>query len=324
MRTQKLGKDLEVSAVGLGCMGMSHAYGRPADKHEMIQLMQEAVQQGCNFFDTAECYIGTNPDGSISYNEELVGEALAPCRDDVILASKCGIQHQGRKLIMDARGKVLRTALEGSLQRLRTDHIDLYYLHRIDPKTPIEVVAETMKKFIQEGKITHWGISEADEDTIRRAHAICPLTAVQNRYSMMYRDYEQLFPVLEELNISFVAFSPLANGLLSDAYRSDSTFDKETDFRATMPQFQPEAFEANKELMETIRKIAKAKNSTPAQISLAWMINKKPYIIPIPGTRKRHRLSENLGAGDIVLRVEEIEMIDHLLDEMPMSDLYGR
>lgn len=325
MRKQRLGKNLEVSAVGLGCMGMSHAYGLPSDKEEMKSLIVEAFKQGCNFFDTAECYVGTNPDGSISYNEELLGEALAPYRDLVIIATKCGIRHgANRELIMDARPEVIRTSLEGSLKRLNTEYIDLYYLHRVDPKTPIEIVAKTMKELIKEGKIRHWGISEADEETIRKAHAICPLTAVQNRYSMMYRDYESLFDTLEELQISFVAFSPLANGLLSDAYNQNSTFKDKADYRGAMPQFQKEAYETNQKLLEMIRTLSKEKNCTPAQLSLAWTICKKPYIIPIPGTRKSARLKENLGAGNITLTKEEIKKIDDMLDKMPMSNLYGR
>lgn len=324
MKKQRLGKDIEVSAVGLGCMGMTHAYGKPADKEEMKKLLVEAVKLGCNFFDTAECYIAEHEDGTMEYNEELVGEALAPYRENLIIASKCGIRHgENRELLMDARPEVIRKSLAGSLQRLKSDYIDLYYLHRVDPNTPIEVVAQTMKDLIAEGKIKYWGISEADEETIRRAHAICPLTAVQNRYSMMYRDYEAIFATLEELHISLVAFSPLANGLLSDAYTPESKFDKETDFRATMPQFQPEAFDANQQLLEMIRNIAKEKNATPAQISLAWMIHKKPYIIPIPGTRKSSRLKENLSAADILLTSDEIQKMDTLLDKMPMSGLYG-
>lgn len=324
MRKQRLGNDIEVSAVGLGCMGMTHAYGKPADKEEMKKLLVEAVELGCNFFDTAECYIAENADGTIEYNEELVGEALAPYRENLIIASKCGIRHgENRELLMDARPEVIRTSLAGSLQRLKTDYIDLYYLHRVDPNTPIEVIAQTMKELIVEGKIKYWGISEADEETIRRAHAICPITAVQNRYSMMYRDYETLFATLEELHISLVAFSPLANGLLSDAYSPESKFDIEADFRATMPQFQPEAFDANQQLLEMIRNIAKEKNATPAQISLAWMIHKKPYIIPIPGTRKSNRLKENLSAADILLTSDEIQKMDTLLNSMPMSKLYG-
>lgn len=325
MRKQKLGKDLEVSAVGLGCMGMSHAYGKPSDKEEMKKLIIEAFQQGCNFFDTAEVYVGTNPDGSLSYNEEIVGEALAPYRDQVIIATKCGIIiGEDRELITDARPEVIRQSLEGSLKRLKTDYIDLYYLHRIDPKTPIEVVAQTMKDLMEEGKIRHWGISEADEETIRKAHAICPLTAIQNRYSMMYRDYESLFDTLEELQISFVAFSPLANGLLSGAYNQNSVFEEKADYRSIMPQFQKEAYEANQKLFEMINTISKEKNCTPAQLSLAWMINKKPFIIPIPGTRKSSRLKENLSASDVILTQEEIKKIDDLLDKIPMSKVYGR
>lgn len=325
MRTQKLGKDIVVSAIGLGCMGMSHAYGKPSDKEEMKRLIQEAFEQGCNFFDTAECYVGTNDDGSIAYNEELVGEALAPIRDQVIIASKCGIRHgEHNELIVDARPETMRKALEGSLQRLHTEYIDLYYLHRIDPNVSIELVAQTMKEFIEEGKIKYWGISEADEATIRKAHAICPLTAIQNRYSMMYRDYESLFATLEELHISFVAFSPLANGLLSDAYDQNATFDSDNDFRARMPQFQKAAYEVNQQLFELIRQLAKDKGCSQAQISLAWMINKKPYIIPIPGTRKSTRLKENLGAADIELNQAEIATIDALLEKLPMSGLYGR
>ena len=324
MRKQKLGKDLEVSAVGLGCMGMTHAYGKPANKEEMKKLIVQAVELGCNFFDTAECYVAENEDGTIEYNEELVGEALAPYRDQVIIATKCGVHHQGTNLVMDARPEIIKKAIEGSLKRLKTDYIDLYYLHRIDPNVPIETVAETMKELMEAGKIRYWGISEADEDTIRRAHAICPLTAIQNRYSMMYRDYETLFPVLEELNISLVAFSPLANGLLSDAYNKDVKFTDKDDFRTRMPQFTPEAYDANQELMEMIRTISKEKNCTPAQLSLAWMINKKPYIIPIPGTRKSNRLKENLESANVYLTEEEVAKIDSLLDKVPMSDLYGR
>lgn len=324
MRKQKLGKDLEVSAVGLGCMGMTHAYGKPANKEEMKKLIVQAVELGCNFFDTAECYVAENEDGTIEYNEELVGEALAPYRDQVIIATKCGVCHQGTNLVMDARPETIKKAIEGSLKRLKTDYIDLYYLHRIDPNVPIETVAKTMKELMEAGKIRYWGISEADEDTIRRAHATCPLTAIQNRYSMMYRDYETLFPVLEELNISLVAFSPLANGLLSDAYNKDVKFTDKDDFRTRMPQFTPEAYDANQELMEMIRTISKEKNCTPAQLSLAWMINKKPYIIPIPGTRKSNRLKENLESANVYLTEEEVAKIDSLLDKVPMSDLYGR
>lgn len=324
MRQQKLGKDRKVSAIGLGCMGMTHAYGKPADRNEMIKLIREDVKLGCNFFDTAECYIAHNEDGTIEYNEDLVGEALEPYRDQVVIATKFGVTHEDRTIVTDARPETIRKSVEGSLKRLRTDHIDLYYLHRIDPKVPVEEVAQVMKELMEEGKITHWGISEADEDSIRRAHAICPITAVQNRYSMMYRDYEDLFPVLKELNISLVAFSPLANGILSQAYTADSKFDEKDDYRAVMPQYQKEAFEQNRLLFDTIHKIADEKGCTPAQLSLAWMINKEDFIIPIPGTTKMHRLKENLEAGNIELIKEEVERIDHALDTLPMSGLFGR
>lgn len=323
MKMQKLGKELEVSAVGLGCMGMTHAYGSPADKKEMINIIHQAINEGCNFFDTAECYIGENADGTIEYNEDLVGEALIGYRDQVILATKCGVHHEDGKLVMDARPETIRKAIEGSLKRLRTDYIDLYYLHRIDPNVPIEIVAKTMKELKEEGKIRYWGISEADEDTIRRAHAIFPLTAIQNRYSMMYRSQEDLFNTLEELNISLVAFSPLANGILTDAYSKNDVFTDSQDFRSRMPQFKAEAYDKNKDLFEMLRSISKEKNCTPAQLSLAWMINKKPYIIPIPGTRKSHRLTENLGAGSIELSMDELQRIDNILDRIPMSELFG-
>lgn len=326
MKMQKriLGKGLEVSAIGLGCMGMTHAYGKPADKKEMVKLIRKAAKLGCNFFDTAECYTAQNEDGTIEYNEELLGEALAPIRDQVIIATKCGVHHDGRKLITDARPETIRKSVEGSLKRLKTNYIDLYYLHRVDPNVPIEEVAKVMKELMEEGKIRHWGISEANEKTIRKGHAICPLTAVQNRYSMMYRDYEDLFPVLKELNIGLVAFSPLANGILSQAYSAKDKFDEKTDYRASMPQYSKEAFEVNKKLFDTIHKIADKKECTPAQLSLAWMINKENFIVPIPGTTKMHRLEENLKAGDIHLTQEEIQEIDKALDTLPMSGLFGR
>lgn len=323
MKLQKLGSDLEVSAVGLGCMGMTHAYGSPADKKEMIKIIHQAIAEGCNFFDTAECYIGENEDGTIEYNEDLVGEALIGYRDQVILATKCGVHHEDGKLVMDARPEIIRNAIEGSLKRLKTDYIDLYYLHRVDPNVPIEMVAQTMKELKEEGKIRYWGISEADEQTIRKAHAIFPLTAIQNRYSMMYRHQEDLFNTLEELNISLVAFSPLANGLLTDAYSKNDIFSDHQDFRSRMPQFKVEAYDKNQQLLEMLRTISKEKNCTPAQLSLAWMINKKPYIIPIPGTRKSHRLTENLGASSIFLTKEEVQKIDDILSQIPMSELFG-
>ncbi|MBQ8349361.1 MAG: aldo/keto reductase [Ruminococcus sp.] len=326
MHTRTLGKDLEVSAVGLGCMGMSHAYGAAADTHEMTELIAQAVEEGCTFFDTAETY-GTreNP----HHNEELVGEALKPFRNKVVIATKFGIRFDRSSdavnlpLITDSRPETIRASVEGSLKRLQTDHIDLYYQHRLDPNVPIEEVAGVMSDLIREGKITHWGLSEAKEETICRAHAVCPVTAIQNRYSMMARWYESLFPVLEELGIGFVAFSPMANGLLSGKYGKNSVFGGKEDYRSVMPQFQPENMEQNLELLELLQNTAKEKNATPAQISMAWMLCKKSYIVPIPGTRKPERLTENLGAADVKLSPQEVAALDEVLDKIPMSQVYG-
>lgn len=326
MRTRILGEDLEVSAIGLGCMGMSHAYGPAADRKEMTELLSKAVDKGYTFFDTAEVY-GTpeNPHD----NEELLGEALKPYRDRVVLASKCGIRFDedsteiNKPLIPDGRPETIKMSVEGSLKRLRTDHLDLYYIHRIDKNVPIEETAGAMKELIGEGKITHWGISEADEETLRRAHAVCPVTAVQNRYSMMYRDYEALFPVLEELQVGFVAFSPLANGFLSARYDKDSKFAEGTDYRGVMPQFSPEGMDKNRELIGRLTAMADRKNATPAQLSLAWMLAKKPWIVPIPGTRKYSRLFENAQAADVELTEEEVRELDRMLDTVPMSEVFG-
>lgn len=326
MKTRILGKDLEVSAVGLGCMGMSHAYGPAPDKKEMTELLSEAVDKGYTFFDTAEVY-GTpeNPHD----NEELLGEALKPYRNRIVLASKCGIRFDedstevNKPLIPDGRPETIKKSVEGSLKRLQTDHLDLYYIHRIDRNVPIEETAGAMKELIGAGKITHWGISEADEATLRKAHAVCPVTAVQNRYSMMYRDYEALFPVLEELQIGFVAFSPLANGFLSAKYNKDSRFDAGTDYRGVMPQFSPEGMDKNKEMIGYLTETADRKNATPAQISLAWMLAKKPWIVPIPGTRKYGRLVENAQAADVELTEQEVQDLDRMLDTVPMSEVFG-
>ena len=326
MKTRILGKDLEVSAVGLGCMGMSHAYGPASDKKEMTELLSKAVDKGYTFFDTAEVY-GTpeNPHD----NEELLGEALKPYRNRIVLASKCGIRFDedstevNKPLIPDGRPETIKKSVEGSLKRLQTDHLDLYYIHRIDRNVPIEETAGAMKELIGAGKITHWGISEADEATLRKAHAVCPVTAVQNRYSMMYRDYEALFPVLEELQIGFVAFSPLANGFLSAKYNKDSRFDAGTDYRGVMPQFSPEGMDKNKEMIGYLTEMADRKNATPAQISLAWMLAKKPWIVPIPGTRKYGRLVENAQAADVELTEQEVQDLDRMLDTVPMSEVFG-
>lgn len=323
MNTRTLGKDLIVSAVSLGCMGMTHASGSPADPKEMTKLLHEAVDIGYKYFDTAECYTGINADGTTAYNEELVGTALKPYRHDVVIATKCGVQHSPNGLVMDSRPETIRKSVEGSLKRLDTDYIDLYYQHRIDPDVPAEEVAGVMSELIQEGKILHWGISETDEDYLRKAHAVCPVTAIQNRYSMMARWHESIFPVLEELQIGYVAFSPLANGVLSDRYNKDSKFEAGTDYRSFMPQFKPEAYEANRELFELIRTMAEEKAATPAQISLAWMLCKKPYIVPIPGTRKLERLKENAGAADILLTTQEVNAIDKRLNQMAMSQVFG-
>lgn len=326
MHTRILGKDLKVSAVGLGCMGMTHAYGAPSDKREMTELIARAVDQGCTFFDTAETY-GTKE--RPHDNEELLGAALKPFRNRVVIATKFGIRFDyssdavNLPVIADSRPETIRASVEGSLKRLQTDHIDLYYQHRLDPKIPVEEVAGVMAELIWEGKITHWGLSEVKEDTIRRAHAVCPVTAIQNRYSMMARWYEPLFPVLEELGVGFVAFSPMANGLLSGKYGKDTVFGGREDYRSVMPQYQPENIERNRELLELLKKTAEEKNATSAQISLAWMLCKKPYIVPIPGTRRVERLTENLGAADVELSAAEVSALDDALAQIPMSEVYG-
>ena len=326
MKYRILGNDLTVSVIGLGCMGMSHAYGAPAEKKEMTELMARAVDMGYTFFDTAEVY-GTpkHPHD----NEELVGAALAPYRNQVKIATKFGIHFDmsspqiNKPLVPDSRPEVIRASVEASLKRLGTDHIDLYYQHRPDSDVPVEEVAGVMAELIQEGKITHWGLSEAGEDPIRRAHKICPVTAIQNRYSMMARWYEDLFPVLEELHIGYVAFSPLANGFLSGKYGKDAVFEAGTDYRSIMPQFTAEGIDKNAALLELLHGMAQEKQATPAQISLAWMLCKKPYIVPIPGTRKLNRLEENAGASEIFLAKEEVEALDRALDSMEMSDVFG-
>ncbi len=327
MKFKFLGRNgLQVSAVGLGCMGMSHAYGKPADKDEMIELLAEAVDMGYTFFDTAELY-GT-PDRP-NYNEEVVGEALYKFRDKVVIATKCGIRFarpdlaSNHDIITDGRPESIRRSVEGSLRRLRTDHIDLYYQHRIDKEVEPEVVADTMSGLIKEGKILHWGISETTEEYLRGVHKVCPVTAIQNRFSMMARWHESLFPVCEELGVGFVAFSPLANGLLTECYSAESKFDAEYDYRAVMPQYRKESFAQNKYLFEMLDQLAETHHATPAQVSLAWMMCKKPWIVPIPGTRRFCCMKENIGASDIVLSAEEIAQIDKALSTMEMSKVFG-
>lgn len=317
---------LRVSAVGLGCMGMSHAYGAPADKREMTDLLADAVEMGYTFFDTAEIY-GTAD--RPHHNEELLGEALRPYRNRIVLATKFGLTFDTPEaagphaLIPDARPESIRRAVEGSLRRLRTDHIDLYYQHRIDPSVKPETVAEVMSDLIREGKILHWGISETTEEYLRRAHRICPVTAIQNRFSMMARWHEPLLSVCQELGIGFVAHSPLANGLLTNRYTADSAFDPATDYRVSMPQYRAESFEKNRTLFSLLERLAEEHRATASQISLAWMMNKRPPVVPIPGTRHLFRLKENIGAADIHLTEEEVKAIDTALDTMQMSEVFG-
>lgn len=326
MTNRTLGTDFTVSSIGLGCMGFSHAYGAPTEAREAVRVIRSACDMGYTLFDTAEVY-GTQDDPHA--NERLVGEALAEIRDKVQIVSKFGIRFDesspevNKPLIPDARPEVIRASVEGSLKRLGTDHIDLYFQHRMDPDVAPEVVAGVMADLIREGKILHWGVSEANEDYLRRAHAVCPVTAVENRYSMMARQYETLFPVLEELHIGFVAFSPMANGLLTGAYGKDARFDPKLDYRSSMPQFTEEAAEQNRQLLQMLADLAAQKNATPAQISLAWMLCKKPWIVSIPGTRRPERMRENAGAADIQLTADEVAALDRALDTIPMSAVFG-
>ena len=310
MIKRQLGKtNMYVSPIGLGCMGFSHAYGLAEDKEGAIQTIKQAYKMGYNFFDTAECYTGENTDGTISYNEELVGEALKEVREQVVIATKFGVEHKGDHLELDSSPEKIYASIEGSLKKLQTDYIDLYYQHRIDPKVEPEVVAGVMKELIAAGKIKAWGISETTEEYLRRAHAVCPVTAIQNRYSMMARWYEDLFVVCKELGITYVAFSPMANGLLSGKFTPDSTFEK-GDFRNNMPQYQKEGYEKAKKLLNLLKVLSEKKNCTMAQLSIAWMLRKKDFIVPIPGSRKLERLEENFRAGEIEVTIDEIKEID--------------
>jgi aryl-alcohol dehydrogenase-like predicted oxidoreductase len=326
MKYRKFGQGLEVSAIGLGCMGFSHAYGAPTEKNEATRQIRNAVELGYTFFDTAECYVGEIGDDLVSNNEELVGEALEPYGSKVVIATKFGVwleRGTTGKPISDSRPEVIRASLEGSLKRLQTERIDLYYQHRIDPNVPAEEVAGVMSVLIKEGKIAHWGVSEANEEYIRRAHAVCPIAAIQNRYSMMARHHETLFPALEELGIGYVAFSPMANGFLTGKYDATSTFETGIDYRSMMPQFSADGIEKNRELLGLLSRIAENKNATPAQISLAWMLCKKPWIVPIPGSRKTERMKENAGAVDVVLTEDEVKSLDSSLGTIPMSEVFG-
>jgi aryl-alcohol dehydrogenase-like predicted oxidoreductase len=309
MLKRKLGKsNLEVSAIGLGCMGMSFSYGPPKDKKEMIDLLHAAVERGITFFDTAEVY-------GPFINEELVGEALAPFHGKVVIATKFGFDLSGSDnrpgvAGLDSRPEHIRQAVEGSLKRLKVESIDLLYQHRVDPNVPAEDVAGTVKELIQAGKVKHFGLSEAGVKTIRRAHAVQPLTAVQSEYSLWWRKPEQeLIPTLKELGIGFVPYSPLGKGFLTGKIDENSKFDS-SDFRSTLPRFTPEAIKVNQALIDLLQGIAKRKNATPAQIALAWLLTQQPWIVPIPGTTKRNSLEENIAGVLIDLTPDDLRDMD--------------
>ncbi|WP_172460201.1 aldo/keto reductase [Priestia endophytica] len=318
MRKRTLGNSgLEVSSIGLGCMGMSYGYGPPSDKKEMISVIRDAVERGVTFFDTAEVY------GPYT-NEELVGEALLPFRDQVVIATKFGFHIQnGKQVGMNSRPEQIKKAVEDSLKRLRVEAIDLYYQHRVDPDVPIEEVAGAVKDLIQEGKVKHWGLSEAGVKTIRRAHAVHPLAAVQSEYSLWWRrPEEELLPSLEELGIGFVPFSPLGKGYLTGRFNANSTFEGD-DFRSILPRFTSEALQANEVLIQLLQKVAERKGATMTQIALAWLLAQKTWIVPIPGTTKLNRLEENLNSANIKLTSEELDDINSATSKITlMGDRY--
>jgi aryl-alcohol dehydrogenase-like predicted oxidoreductase len=307
VKKRKLGKsNLEVSTLGLGCMGMSFGLGPPADKSEMISLIRTAVERGVTFFDTAEVY------GPFT-NEELVGEALAPLRDQVVIATKFGFKldpNTGKQAGLDSRPEHIKEVAEASLKRLKTNVVDLFYQHRVDPDVPIEDVAGAVKELIQQGKVKHFGLSEAGVQTIRRAHAVQPVTALQSEYSLWWREPEaEVIPTLEELGIGFVPFSPLGKGFLTGKISEDTKFDK-TDFRNIVPRFTPENRRANQALVDLVGRFAQQKKATPAQIALAWLLAQKPWIVPIPGTTKLHRLEENIGAVNLQLSPNDLRELE--------------
>jgi aryl-alcohol dehydrogenase-like predicted oxidoreductase len=321
MQERRIGK-LEVSALGLGCMGMSFGYGQPKDKNEMISLIRAAVDRGVTFFDTAEVY------GPFA-NEELVGEALSDVREKVVIATKFGFnidaegtQHSDPPL--NSRPEHIKQAVEGSLKRLKTDYIDLLYQHRVDPAVPIEETAGAVKELIEAGKVRHFGLSEAGVEVIRRAHAVQPITALQSEYSLWWREPEaEILPTLEELGIGFVPFSPLGKGFLTGKINEDTQFES-ADFRNTVPRFSQENRKANQALVDLIAKFAQQKNATPAQIALAWVLAQRPWIVPIPGTTKLHRLEENLGAVTVELTTEDLQELDVLTKDVKvMGARYG-
>lgn len=323
-KKRKLGRSgLEVSALGLGCMGMSFSYGPPGDKREMISVLRAAVDRGITFFDTAEVY------GPFT-NEELVGEALSPLHDQVVIATKFGFKHdpnadakaERRPIGLDSRPEHIKQVAEGSLKRLRIDAIDLFYQHRVDPEVPIEDVAGAVKDLIWEGKVKHFGLSEAGVQTIRRAHAVQPVTAIQSEYSVWFRSPEkEVLPTIEELGIGFVPYSPLGRGFLTGKMDKNTTFDN-SDFRRALPRFTPEARKANQVLVDLLSGIAKRKKATPAQIALAWLLAQKPWIVPIPGTRRLVRLEENIGAVAIELTADDLREIDSAASKIAQQPRY--
>ena len=318
MKTRALGKGgLQVSAVGLGCMGFTQSYPPYPDRKDAIETIRKAVDLGVTFFDTAEVY-------SYGKNEDIVGEALQPVRNKVIIATKFGydlsetpdLNTSARPVSLSSRPETIRKAVEGSLRRLRTDHIDLYYQHRVDPNVPIETVAETVGELIKEGKVLYWGLSEAASSTVRRAHAVCPLTAVQSEYSLWYRKPEvELLPTLEELGIGFVPFSPLGKAMLTGRFNKNTTFDK-ADFRSSIPRFQDENLKHNMELVEYMEDLAKMKETTLARIAIGWLLAQKPWIVPIPGTKRIERIQENIGGAEIEFTPEELADIRRHLDSI--------
>ncbi len=309
MQKRKLGRSgLEVSALGFGCMGLSFGYGPPQEKQNAISLIRDAFESGVTFFDTAEAY------GAL--NEEMVGEALSPIRDQVVIATKFGFKDGDSKAGMDSRPERIREVADASLKRLRTDRIDLFYQHRVDPNVPLEDVAGTVKDLIREGKVRHFGLSEAGVPSIRRAHAVQPVAALESEYSLWWREPEaELLPTCEELGIGFVPFSPLGKGFLTGKIDENTSFDRD-DFRNIVPRFSPEARKANQALVDRLGSIAAARQATPAQIALAWLLAQKPWIVPIPGTTKRNRLQENLGAAQMQLTADDLREIDRAASEI--------
>lgn len=314
MEKRRLGKsNLEVSAIGLGCMGLSFGFGPAVEKQQGISLIRAAFDSGVTFFDTAEIY------GPFT-NEELVGEALAPFRDEVVIATKFGFNiKNGKQSGVNSRPEHIRQVVEGSLKRLKTDRIDLLYQHRVDPDVPIEDVAGTVKELIEQGKVKHFGLSEAGVQTIRRAHAVQPVTALQSEYSLWWREPEQeILPALEELGIGFVPFSPLGKGFLTGAIKEDTQFDK-NDFRNIVPRFSAENRRANQAVVDLVGRVAERKKATPAQVALAWVLAQEPWMAPIPGTTKLHRLEENLGAAEVQLTADDLREIDNAVTKIPVK-----